>query len=103
MLPELAVQLGCFSSIQNAPPPRSLSLSNIGLATSGDTFQRAEIGGVRYSHIVDPRTGIGLTDHSLVTVLAPTGMLADALSKVISVLGPSQGLCGELPWGIVAD
>ena len=55
-------------------------------------FQRAEIGGVRYSHIVNPQTGLGLTDHSLVTVVAPTGMIADALSKVISVLGPGPGI-----------
>jgi len=85
------IQAGVFDAT-NAPPPRLLSLKNIGLATSGDTFQRAEIGGVRYSHIVNPQTGLGLTDHSLVTVLARKGMTADALSKVISVLGPQRGL-----------
>ena len=85
------VEAGVFDAT-NAPPPRMLSLKRTGLATSGDTFQRAEIGGVRYSHIVDPRTGMGLTDHSLVTVVAPSGMIADALSKVICVLGPDRGL-----------
>lgn len=85
------VEAGVFDAT-NAPPPRILSLKRTGLATSGDTFQRAEIGGVRYSHIVDPRTGMGLTDHSLVTVVAPSGMIADALSKVICVLGPERGL-----------
>lgn len=85
------IQAGVFDA-PNAPAPRFLSLRNVGLATSGDTFQRAEIGGVRYSHIVNPQTGLGLTDHSLVTVVAPTGMIADALSKVISVLGPDAGI-----------
>ncbi len=85
------VKAGVFDAPQ-APPPRFLSLKKAGLATSGDTFQRAEIGGVRYSHIVDPKTGLGLTDHSLVTVVASQGMTADALSKVISVWGPERGI-----------
>jgi thiamine biosynthesis lipoprotein len=51
-----------------------------------------EIDGRRYSHILDPRTGIGLTDHSIVNVIAPEGITADSLTKVVSVLGPSKGL-----------
>jgi len=75
----------------NAPPTRFVLLSNAALATSGDLFQRLEIDGKRYSHIVDPRTGIGLTDHSLVTVIARDCMTADSLTKVVSVLGPEKG------------
>jgi thiamine biosynthesis lipoprotein len=76
----------------NAPPARFVSLSHTAIATSGDLFQRLEIDGKRYSHIVDPRTGIGLTDHSLVSVIAADCLTADSLTKVISVLGPKQGL-----------
>jgi thiamine biosynthesis lipoprotein len=76
----------------NAPPARHVLLARAGLATSGDLFQRLEIEGKRYSHIVDPRTGIGLTDHSLVTVIAPNCFTADGLTKVASVLGPDRGL-----------
>ena len=76
----------------NAPPARFVLLSHAALATSGDLFQRLEIDGQRYSHIVDPRTGIGLTDHSLVTVIAPDCITADSLTKVVSVLGPVKGL-----------
>ena len=75
-----------------APAPRFLRLANCSVATSGDLYQRLEIEGKRYSHIVDPRTGIGLTDHSLVTVVAARGIEADALSKVLAVLGPGEGL-----------
>lgn len=75
-----------------APPARHVHLRRMALATSGDVFQFVEIGGVRYSHIVDPRTGLGLTDHSLVTVIAPDGMTADALATAVSVLGPERGL-----------
>jgi thiamine biosynthesis lipoprotein len=67
-------------------------LANAGVATSGDLFQRLEIGGIRYSHIVDPRTGLGLTDHSLVTVIARDAMTADSLATSVSVLGPAKGM-----------
>jgi thiamine biosynthesis lipoprotein len=78
--------------VPQAPPKRYIRLARAGLATSGDVFQRLEIDGRRYSHIVDPRTGVGLTDHSLVTVIAPDGMTADALATTVSVLGPEEGL-----------
>jgi FAD:protein FMN transferase len=87
--PGWKVEVGVFDG-PGAPAPRFVSLKRQALATSGDVFQRAEIGGVRYSHIVDPRTGIGLTDHSLVTMIGPEGMTVDALSKVVSVLGASK-------------
>jgi len=76
----------------NAPPARSVLLRRQALATPGDLLQYLEHEGQRYSHIVNPRTGIGLTDHSLVTVIAPDGMKADALSTAVSVLGPEAGL-----------
>jgi FAD:protein FMN transferase len=76
----------------NAPVSDFVLLKNCGFATSGDLFQHVEIDGVRYSHIVDPRTGIGLTDRSLVAVIARDGMTADSLSTAISVTGPEKGM-----------
>jgi thiamine biosynthesis lipoprotein len=76
----------------DGPPTRILLLANTAIATSGDTWQYVEVGGRRYSHIVDPRTGLGLTDHSSVTVVAPQGILADGLASAVSVLGPEKGL-----------
>jgi FAD:protein FMN transferase len=78
--------------VPDAPPSRYVYLANAALATSGDVFQRLEVDGRRYSHIVDPRTGIGLTDHSLVTIIAQDAMTADALATAVSVLGPEKGL-----------
>jgi thiamine biosynthesis lipoprotein len=78
--------------VTNAAVVRFLSLKNVAISTSGDLYQRLEIDGKRYSHIVDPRTGIGLTDHSLVNVIAPDSITADSLTKVVSVLGPEKGL-----------
>lgn len=77
---------------QNAPAPQVLEITHQALSTSGDLYQRLEIDGVRYSHIVDPRTGVGLVDHSLVSVRGPNAMDTDALSKVIAVLGPERGI-----------
>ena len=76
----------------DAPPSRYLWLADRAIATSGDTRQYVEIEGKRYSHLVDPRTGLGLTDHSNVTVIAPDGITADALASAVSVLGPEAGL-----------
>jgi thiamine biosynthesis lipoprotein len=76
----------------DAPAPRFVWLRNSAISTSGDTFQRLEINGVRYSHILNPATGLGLTDHCLVTVLGPDCTTTDSLETTISVLGPERGL-----------
>lgn len=60
----------------------------VGVATSGNASRSVEIDGKRYSHIVDPRTALGLTHQAQVTVIAPSGMDADALASAMSVLGP---------------
>ena len=73
-------------------PLSYLELSRVAVSTSGDVVQYVEIGGKRYSHIVDPRTGMALTDHCRVMVVGPTGMAADAITKAVGVLGPEKGL-----------
>ena len=83
---------GAALDAPDAPPPRIVHLANRGIATSGDVFQRVEIDGKRYSHIVDPHTGLGLTDHSLVTVIAPNCFTANCYTTSASVLGPERGL-----------
>ncbi|MBX6313841.1 MAG: FAD:protein FMN transferase [Isosphaeraceae bacterium] len=75
-----------------APPQRYLLLHNAAVSTSGDTERFVEIGGTRYSHIVDPRTGLGVVARSSVTVVAPEGALADSLATAVYVLGPERGL-----------
>ena len=69
-----------------------LLLHDAAVSTSGDAEQYVEINGVRYSHIVDPRTGLGLTGRSEVTVVARHGIDSDSLTKVAAVLGPEKGL-----------
>lgn len=62
------------------------------VATSGDTLQFVEIGGKRYSHIVNPKTGIGVTNRCRVTIIAEDCMTADAMASTVTVLGPQKGL-----------
>ena len=73
-------------------PTRFVMLANAALTISGDAYQHVEIDGVRYSHIVDPQTGLGLTDRSAVTVIAKDCTTADSYATAISVLGPEKGL-----------
>ncbi len=77
---------------RDAPPSRFIKAHNVAIATSGDAWQYVEIDGKRYSHIVNPKTGLGLTDHSMVTVIARDCTTADALASAVSVLGPEKGL-----------
>jgi thiamine biosynthesis lipoprotein len=70
----------------------TLILRDAGVSTSGDAEQYVEIGGKRYSHIVDPRTGLGLTESWQVTVIAPDATTSDGMTKVLCVLGPERGL-----------
>ena len=69
-----------------------VSIKNQALSTSGDLYQHIEIEGKRYSHILDPKTGLGLTDHGLVTVVAKDCMTSDSWATTISVMGPNSGI-----------
>jgi thiamine biosynthesis lipoprotein len=76
----------------NGPPSRHVLIANGAVSTSGDSIQHVEIGGKRYSHVVDPRTGMALTDHCSVTVVANNYTTTDGISTGISVMGPEAGL-----------
>lgn len=71
---------------------RDIQLRNAAVSTAGDTEQFLELNGTRYSHIIDPKTGMALTRRIAVSVIAPTGLEADGLDTAISVLGPTRGL-----------
>lgn len=67
-----------------------VTAANAGISTSGDAEQYLEIDGVRYSHIVDPATGLGLTQPIAVTVVARHATLSDGLATACSVLSPER-------------
>lgn len=71
---------------------RVISLSGWALATSGDYRNYYEIDGVRYSHMIDPRTGRPIA-HRLasVSVVDETCTRADGFATALLVLGPEEG------------
>jgi FAD:protein FMN transferase len=81
------------ASIEGADRPAGyLSLRDAAVSTSGDAEQFVVLGGVRYSHVFDPRTGAPLTGRRSATVMARDGMTADALDTAVSVMGAVKGL-----------
>jgi thiamine biosynthesis lipoprotein len=75
----------------------TLRLREAAVCTSGNYARFVEIGGQRYSHIVDPRTGRPADHVPSVTVIGPDTTTADAWATALSVLGP-EGL-EKLPRG----
>ena len=97
------IDAGCDLTICEAPIKRSgwkvsiggqkhpglpiLELANCAVATSGDIEQFLEISGVRFSHLIDPQTGYGLTNRFQVTVIAANGMIADSVASTSLAIG----------------
>jgi len=69
-----------------------LKMSGKTVTTSGDMFQFIEIDGKRYSHILNPKTGLGATEQIQATVIAEEGMYADALASVLTLMNPDEGI-----------
>jgi thiamine biosynthesis lipoprotein len=113
------IDLGGQTMVFGAPPPGrdrwvlgirhpratrtlmgTIAMDSGSVSTSGDYEQMFEEDGVRYGHVMDPRTGSPARGVVAVTVAGPDGMTADALSTVLFVLGPEEGrafLDRELP------
>ncbi len=83
-----------FEKRADAPPSARtvLLVAHQAVSTSGDRWRHVEIGGVRYSHVLDPATGFGLTRRVLATIVAPDGTTADAMTKVASIFEPERAL-----------
>ena len=99
------IDLGGDITVSNSPPNKKgwdievsyfnhkgkhvseiLSLNNIAVATSGDYYQKILVAGNTYSHIINPSTGLGITKPVQVTVLAPSGSIADSFASAFSIM-----------------
>ncbi|ELR65188.1 Thiamin biosynthesis lipoprotein ApbE [Photobacterium marinum] len=66
---------------------------NMAVATSGDYRNYFEEDGVRYSHLINPKTCKPISNHVVsVTVLHPSSMTADAMATAFSVMGEKKTL-----------
>mgnify|MGYP002009887490 FL=1 len=79
-----------------------LLLSNCSVSTSGDIEQFLEVDGTVYSHIIDPRTAIGISSRSQVTVIAKNGTTSDSLASACLVLGFDASLRVLKAYGVDA-
>jgi len=69
-----------------------LPINNSAVVTSGNYEKFVNFNGIRYSHIIDPRTGYPSSGIISVTVFAPKAELADALATSVFVMGKDAGL-----------
>lgn len=77
---------------------RNITLRNKSVATSGDSFQFVENNGMRFSHIINPINGMGITQQKNVTVIAANGALADWLATACSLLDNKAALKLAKKW-----
>lgn len=66
--------------------PKKIVLMRRAIASSGSTYKYLEWEGEKYSHIIDPRTGMGITETSIINVAAGSCMQADAFASTLSIL-----------------
>lgn len=70
----------------------ALNISNTAIATSGNYEKYAVIDGKKYSHTIDPKTGLPVSGLKSVSIICPSAELADALATPVMVLGSQVGL-----------
>jgi thiamine biosynthesis lipoprotein len=69
-----------------------LNITNMALATSGNYEKFIMIGGKKYSHTINPRTGLPITGIKSVTIISPNAELADAMATPVMIMGIRAGL-----------
>jgi thiamine biosynthesis lipoprotein len=70
----------------------SMPLSDVGISTSGDYERYFDDNGVRYHHIIDPKTGHSPSGVRSVTIIGPSATDTEGWSKSVFIKGPVEGL-----------
>lgn len=78
-------------------PTGTMTLKNCAVSTSGDLHQHISIAGIRYSHIIDPKTGLGFTEQKAATVIAATASLTDPLATAACIHSEPKELLSLFP------
>jgi thiamine biosynthesis lipoprotein len=84
--------IGIADPDQRDRPFSSLNISNMAIATSGNYEKYVIIDGKRFSHTIDPKTGLPVSGIKSVSILCPSAELADALATPVVVMGVKVGL-----------
>jgi len=69
-----------------------MEISGQAVATSGNYEKFVMIGGKKYSHTIDPKTGLPVTGIKSVTIIAPSAELCDAMTTPVMIMGVEAGL-----------
>lgn len=69
-----------------------LSITDMAIATSGNYEKFITINGKRYSHTIDPKTGLPVTGIKSVTIISPNAEVADAMATPVMIMGIKVGL-----------
>lgn len=72
--------------VEEGEAPKKIVLTRRAIASSGSTYKYLEWNGEKYSHIIDPRTGLGITETKIINVAAGSCMEADAFASTLSIL-----------------
>ncbi|WP_419701520.1 FAD:protein FMN transferase [Mucilaginibacter sp. NFX135] len=73
-------------------PFSTLNISNMAIATSGNYEKYAMINGKKYSHTIDPKTGLPVSGIKSVSIICPSAEFADAMATPVMVMGICVGL-----------
>lgn len=84
-VPDLMVANG-----HGATSPMSFEICNAAVSVSGDVFRFVDIDGQRYAHVIDPRTGLGVTARRIACVRGPRGFDTDPLATAGLILDEAE-------------
>jgi len=84
--------IGIADPDQKTQPFSALNISNMAIATSGNYEKYATINGVKYSHTIDPKTGLPVGGIKSISIICSSAELADALATPVMVMGVEVGL-----------
>jgi FAD:protein FMN transferase len=84
--------IGVADPVSPNKPFSYMEISNSAVATSGNYEKFVTINGKKYSHTIDPKTGLPISGIKSVTIIAPNAEFADAMATPIAVMGIKAGL-----------
>lgn len=84
--------IGIVNPDQKNSPFSCLDVTDLAVATSGNYEKFITIDGKKYSHTINPKTGLPITGIKSVTIISPNAEIADAMATPVTVMGISAGL-----------
>ena len=84
--------IGIADPDKSEHPFSALNITDMAIATSGNYEKFAVINGKKYSHTIDPKTGLPVSGIKSVSIISPNAELADALATPVTVMGIKAGL-----------